>query len=181
MRFTLIDKIVELRPGDEITATKNVTLSEEYLGDHFPRFPVLPGVLMLEAMTQACAWLLRVTEDFAHSVVVLKEAKNVKYSDFVSPGQTLRVTAKLKRLDSREALFDVKGRVEEKQMVGARLVLERYNLSSDDAGRAMSDRYLTRDMRSNLATIWPAAAANGGQMTWSQTDTTAHGALPVES
>ncbi len=162
MRFTLLDQILELRPGDQITATKSVTLSEEYLRDHFPRFPVLPGVLMLEAMTQACAWLLRVSEDFAHSVVVLKEAKNVKYSDFVSPGQTLRVTASLKRQDQREAVFDVKGRVGEKQMVGGRLVLERYNLGDDDSAGGFSDRYLKSDLRKTLATIWPAAAATGG-------------------
>ena len=53
MRFTLIDRIVELEQGARITAVKSVSLAEEYLRDHFPRFPVLPGVMMLEAMTQA--------------------------------------------------------------------------------------------------------------------------------
>ena len=53
MRFTLLDRIVEVEPGKSITAVKAVSLSEEYLADHFPRFPVLPGVFMLEAMTQA--------------------------------------------------------------------------------------------------------------------------------
>ena len=65
MRFTLIDQITLLEPDKKIEAVKNVTLSEEYLQDHFPRFPVLPGVLMLEALTQASAWLIRVSEDFA--------------------------------------------------------------------------------------------------------------------
>ena len=53
MRFTLIDRITELKPGVSITAVKGLTLAEEYLQDHFPRFPVMPGVLMLEAMFQA--------------------------------------------------------------------------------------------------------------------------------
>lgn len=75
MRFTLIDRVISIEPGQQITAVKTVSLSEEYLQDHFPRFPVLPGVLMLEAMTQAAAWMIRIGEDFAHSMVVLRVAK----------------------------------------------------------------------------------------------------------
>src|SRR6201996_9275201 len=93
MRFVLIDRITELQTGKSLVAVKNLSLAEEYLADHFPGFPVLPGVLMLESMTQAAAWLVRVSEDFRHSMVVLKEARNVKYSKFVEPGQTLSVTA----------------------------------------------------------------------------------------
>lgn len=59
MRFTLVDKVVELEPGRRIVAIKNLSLAEEYLADHFPGFPVMPGVFMLEAMTQASAWLIR--------------------------------------------------------------------------------------------------------------------------
>jgi len=78
MRFSLIDRIVELQPGAKIEAVKNLSLAEEYLADHFPQFPVMPGVLMVEAMTQAAPWLVRRTEDFAHSMIVLSEAKNVQ-------------------------------------------------------------------------------------------------------
>ena len=73
MRFTLIDRIVELEPGVQITAVKNLTMAEEYLADHFPHFPVMPGVLMLEAMTQAAAWLAR-----AREVTCLELAAQVK-------------------------------------------------------------------------------------------------------
>ena len=79
MRFLLIDRIVDFQPGARITAVKSLTMAEEYLADHFPNFPVMPGVLMLEAMTQAAAWLIRLSEDFAHSVILLKQAGNVKY------------------------------------------------------------------------------------------------------
>ena len=61
MRFTLIDRILTLEPGRSITAIKNVSLAEEYLADHFPGFPVLPGVLMIAAMVPAVSWLLRKT------------------------------------------------------------------------------------------------------------------------
>ena len=50
---------------------------------------------MLEAMTQAAAWTIRLGEDFAHSIVVLRQAKNVKYGDFVEPGRVLTVTAEV--------------------------------------------------------------------------------------
>ena len=69
MRFVLIDRILELTPGESLVGVKNLTLAEEYLADHFPGFPVMPGVLMLEALTQAGAWLIRETEDFANSVI----------------------------------------------------------------------------------------------------------------
>ncbi len=53
MRFNLIDRIVETRPGQSLRAVKNLTLGEEYLADHFPTFPVMPGVLMLETLVEA--------------------------------------------------------------------------------------------------------------------------------
>jgi 3-hydroxyacyl-[acyl-carrier-protein] dehydratase len=157
MRFSLIDQIVSVSPGDELTAVKNVSLSEEYLADHFPRFPVLPGVLMLEAMTQASAWLIRISEDFAHSVVLLKEARNVKYNDFVAPGRTLTVTSRLRREEGRETRFDVQGWVENKPTVSARLILERYNLADASPEAAASDQYIKRELRNMLANLWPAA------------------------
>ena len=69
MRFVLTDRIVELKSGESLTALKNLSLAEEYLADHFPGFPVMPGVLMLESLTQAGAWLVREMEDFAHSII----------------------------------------------------------------------------------------------------------------
>ena len=53
MRFLLIDRILDLEPGRNLVAVKNLSMAEEYLADHFPGFPVMPGVLMLEALTQA--------------------------------------------------------------------------------------------------------------------------------
>lgn len=147
MRFTLIDRIVELQPGQSITAVKALSLAEEYLADHFPKFPVLPGVLMLEAMTQAAAWLVRATEDFAHSMVVLKEASNVKYGQFVKPGQMLTVTAEILGQTERETRVKTQGRVDGRVTVSARLVLERYNLAEANPDRAYTDEIMVRDLR----------------------------------
>ena len=55
MHFTFVDRVLQLQPGVSITTVKCLSLAEEYLADHFPRFPVMPGVLMLQAMTEAGA------------------------------------------------------------------------------------------------------------------------------
>src|SRR3954467_13182842 len=109
MRFNLVDRIVEVTPGRQIRTLKNLTLGEEYLADHFPTFPVMPGVLMLQTLVEAGAWLLRVTEDFRHSVTVLREAKNVKYGSFMEPGRQMDVTVELAEEDGASATFKGKG------------------------------------------------------------------------
>ena len=129
MRFWLLDRICSFEPDTELTAVKNVSLSEEYLADHFPDFPVLPGVFMLEAATQAGAWLVRLSENFAHSIVVLHEARAVKYADFVTPGNTLQVRVKQQKSDDRFVHFRFEGEVEGRVSVSGRLTLERYNLA----------------------------------------------------
>ena len=105
MKFILVDRIIALAPPDRIVTSKCLTLAEEYLADHFPTFPVMPGVLMLESMVQSAAWLVRATQDFSHSMVVLEEAKNVNYKSFVSPGRTLKVTVESIRIEERTSEF----------------------------------------------------------------------------
>src|SRR5881392_954477 len=109
MRFNLVDRILEVESGRRIRAVKNLTLGEEYLADHFPTFPVMPGVLMLQTLVEAGAWLLRITDDFTHSVIVLREAKNVKYGNFMQPGKSMIVTAELAARDGSQAIFKGKG------------------------------------------------------------------------
>ncbi|MEX2188575.1 MAG: 3-hydroxyacyl-ACP dehydratase FabZ family protein [Pirellulales bacterium] len=160
MRYTLIDRIVRIEPGSKIVAVKALSLAEEYLDDHFPLFPVMPGVLMLEAMTQTAAWLVRASEDFAHSMVVLKEARNVKYADFVEPGQSLEVTCEITAQDDRETKVKAAGTVNGRTAVSARLVLERYNQGEQEPHRAALDGYTKRELRELFQVLYPAAAAN---------------------
>src|SRR5438552_18442799 len=127
MRFQLVDRILEVEPGRRICMVKHLTLGEEYLADHFPTFPVMPGVLMLETLVEAGAWLLRITEDYRHSVIVLREAKNVKYGNFMQPGKTMVVTAELAEMDGSQAIFKAKGEMEGSNTVSARMALTRYN------------------------------------------------------
>lgn len=159
MRFALIDQILQLEVGSRIVASKNVSLAEEYLADHFPGFPVLPGVLMLEAMTQAGAWLIRATEDFRHSIVVLKEARNVKYGNFVQPGQTLVVTVEMIDSDEQEVRLKASGTVAEQPAVSARLTLVRYNLADHQPNKAEVDQVIVAELRQQLAQLHKVPAA----------------------
>src|SRR5438046_8287085 len=114
MRFQQIDRILEVDPNRRIRTAKNLTLAEEYLADHFPTFPVMPGVLMLETLVEAGAWLLRLTDDFRHSVIVLREARNVKYGNFMEPGRCLVVSAEVVdfKEGAPEVTFKGKGEME---------------------------------------------------------------------
>jgi len=93
MKFRLLDQFLE-RDSSHAVAIKNVTMAEEYLGDHFPGFPVLPGVFMIEAMTQAAreVLVLRGKPRF-----VLGQVRALKYGSFVRPGETLRVEVSVEK------------------------------------------------------------------------------------
>jgi 3-hydroxyacyl-[acyl-carrier-protein] dehydratase len=110
VKFNLIDK-VDLLTDDRIVASKFVSLAEEYLADHFPTFPVLPGVMMLEAATQAAGWVLHRRTNFAKSFAVLKESRNIRYGNFVAPGNSLRIEAELTKSSPGGGTFKVTGSV----------------------------------------------------------------------
>ena len=147
MRFCLLDRICSLSPGAELTAVKNVSLAEEYLADHFPEFPVLPGVFMLEAATQAAAWLVRISDDYAHSMIVLEEAKSVKFTDFVTPGNTLRMRVEQLKREGKVVSFKFEGKVDERTCVTGRLSVECFNLAEDDPTLADLDRRMIARQR----------------------------------
>lgn len=153
MKFALIDRIIELEPGKRIVAVKGVSLAEEYLADHFPTFPVLPGVFMLEAMTESAAWLVRQYEDFANSLVLLKEARNVTYKSFVKPGHLLRIEVHCRQLAHDGSEFSGTGRCDDTEVVKARFALRHFSLSDRDPGMADTDARLIAAARKRWALI----------------------------
>ena len=157
MRFTLVDRITSLEPGARIATVKALSIAEEYLADHFPLFPVMPGVLMLEAMTQAGAWLVRVTDDFSHSMVTLQQARNLRFRNFVAPGQVLVVAAEIVRNDDHETQLDVQGTVADSTAVSGRLVLARSNLADARPDLAPTDEYIKRSLRELLTVLYRPA------------------------
>ena len=147
MKFVLTDRISELEPGRRIVTHKALSLAEEYLADHFPAFPVLPGVLVLEAMVQASAWLVRQALDFAPGLIVLREARNVTYKSFVAPGQVLTIESVCKELDSERSAFAATGRVGDQEIVKGRISLRHLNLADTDARLADIDEKNRAHMR----------------------------------
>src|SRR5436305_11917751 len=147
MRFQSVDRLLELEPGRRIRMAKNLTLAEEYLADHFPTFPVMPGVLMLETLVEAGAWLLRLSSDFQHSVIVLREAKNVKYGTFMQPGQQMDVTVELQEQADGLATFKGKGERDGQTTVSARLTLGYGNLRDRNPALQGVDQRIIEHLR----------------------------------
>ena len=153
MRFILFDRVTELVAGERISAVKCVSLSEEYLADHFPSFAVMPGVLMLEALVQTAAMLVRVTNGFAQSMIVLEEARNVKYTSFVKPGDSVELILEAKSIDAEGSRFFGEARVGDRKMVEARLQLRHFNLRDEDERLERTDRGIVEAMRSQAKLV----------------------------
>jgi 3-hydroxyacyl-[acyl-carrier-protein] dehydratase len=147
MRFILIDKIVEIENGRRIKAVKNVSLAEEYLADHFPTFPVLPGVLLLEGLIESASWLVRATENFAHSMVLLEEARNVKYKSFLTPGTQIEYTVEARTIEENISSFTGSGVSDGVQIVEARFGLRHFNLAEQDSTMAAVDAKIIGEMK----------------------------------
>ncbi len=107
MHFNLVDRVLE-RSDDRIVTIKQVTAAEEYLQDHFPAFPVLPGVLMVESLVQAARTLVQDRPETARTRLVLGSVRALKYGSFVRPGETLRVEISLHKVNP-DGTYDFKG------------------------------------------------------------------------
>jgi 3-hydroxyacyl-[acyl-carrier-protein] dehydratase len=152
LKFNLVDKIEHLS-DQRIVTVKYVSLAEEYLADHFPTFPVLPGVMMLESATQAAAWLYHHRTNFGRSMAVLKEARNVKYGTFVAPGHFLRMEVEWAKETAGGASFKATGFVGgaargESQAVQMRLELACFNLADKNPELATIDDRVREHNRS---------------------------------
>lgn len=155
MKFALTDKVLELAVGQRIVAAKNVCLAEEYLQDHFPIFPVLPGVFMVQAMVEAATWLVRATEDFKHSMITLAEARNVKYQSFVKPGEQMIVEVVADEIGPATSKFKGSARVGDRVVVQARLVLRHENLGDTEPNLAHVDGQMIERFRRHWEMIRP--------------------------
>ncbi|MGP0565390.1 MULTISPECIES: 3-hydroxyacyl-ACP dehydratase FabZ [unclassified Nitrospina] len=117
--FLLVDKVIECDDDSHIVGIKNVTHNEPFFPGHFPEFPVMPGVLIVEAMAQvACILALRVLNKEGHASVFFTGIDGVKFRKPVVPGDTLRM--ELTKIKQRGELFRFQG----KAMVGDTLACE---------------------------------------------------------
>lgn len=163
MKFHLVDKIELLEPGKRIVTIKNLSLAEEYLADHFPTFPVLPGVMMLEALVQSAAWLTRLQQNYSKSIIVLAAARNVRYASFVQPGMKLRSEVETMDIGDSSAKFKAVATVEDRVAVQARIELRCFNLVDRAGYLAGADADIVADLKQRFKLIGgPAALAAAG-------------------
>jgi 3-hydroxyacyl-[acyl-carrier-protein] dehydratase len=154
MRFHLLDRITAHEPGKSLTAEKVLALGEEYLADHFPRFPVMPGVLMLQAVAEAGSWLWRRTSDYAHPMIVVRGVRNVKYGTFMQPGRRMTVTVELAKQDGES--FTIKGKgVNDagESTVSAQITLHGYSMAARSPAGADADRKLIEHWKARWALL----------------------------
>ena len=107
--FLLVDKIIECDDDSQIVGIKSVTMNEPFFQGHFPDFPVMPGVLIVEAMAQvACILALRVLKKEGHSSIFFTGIDSVKFRKPVVPGDVLRL--ELTKTKQRGELFRFDGK-----------------------------------------------------------------------
>lgn len=122
MRFILIDRILELEPGRRALARKTFAADEDFLADHFPGLPVVPGVLLTEAMAQTCSWLVSSTIHFERWPL-LQMIEKAKFRHPVVPGEELLIEAVIE--SERATAFAVRAEIHAagRRAAEARLVL----------------------------------------------------------
>ena len=165
MRFYLVDRIELIERGKRIVGLKSLSLAEEYLADHFPAFPVLPGVLMLEALVQTAAWLVRIEQNWSMSLIELVQARNIRYGSFVVPGQTLRTEVELLGIEADRAKCKGTGRLADgSQAVGGRFELRCFNVADVAPAIGGADQRIIAQLKQRFKLIGgPEALAACGQ------------------
>ena len=96
--FLLIDRVEEIVEGESVTAIKNVTYNEPFFAGHFPNEPVMPGVLIVEAMAQAGAVAILSMDEFKGKTAYFGGINKAKFKKKVVPGDTLRLEVKIEKL-----------------------------------------------------------------------------------
>ena len=162
MKFVLIDKIMELDSGKRIRTVKSVSLAEEYLGDHFPTFPVLPGVLLLEGLIESASWLVREKTGFGQSMVLLEQARNVKYKSFAAPGMQIDYEVTAGGIEENVSRFTGVGTCGDEAIVEAKFTLRHFNLADENPAMAAIDGEVVEAMRRRWILLYPAARKAAG-------------------
>lgn len=134
--FLMIDRVLQCDPGKRVVALKNVTINEPFFQGHFPYYPVMPGVLIVEAMAQAAAILTFHTEKAKadeRSVYYFVGIDNARFKKPVVPGDSLRLDVTLNRHARGLWKFDGRALVDDVMVAEAQLMCTVRKISEDDA------------------------------------------------
>lgn len=124
--FLLVDRVIEIVPDVSVVALKNATINEPFFQGHFPGHPVMPGVLIIEAMAQAAGLLTQLSRrlkgDQDNPLFYLVKVDNARFSAPVFPGDQLRLEVTLKRLVRGMGLFAAQTLVDGKEVASCELM-----------------------------------------------------------
>src|SRR5689334_2722385 len=124
--FLLVDRVIECRPGESIVAYKNLTINEHFFQGHFPGNPVMPGVLMLEALAQAAGLLAFITENVYPDEIsgfYFAGIDEVRFRKPVLPGDQLLLKAKVERIMRGIWKYDTVAEVEGVEVTSAKMMI----------------------------------------------------------
>jgi 3-hydroxyacyl-[acyl-carrier-protein] dehydratase len=145
MRYFLLDRIIEIIPGTRARGIKCVTLSDEVMHDHFPDYPIFPGVLMIEAAAQLAGFLLETSQPEDRVVplrAVLAQIQRAKFHRPARPGDAVELTAEI------QSSLDTAAQLEVRAEIGAELAMRgtlTFMLKAIDSQRVHEQRrYLYR-------------------------------------
>jgi 3-hydroxyacyl-[acyl-carrier-protein] dehydratase len=122
--FLLVDRVVQFDAGKTLAALKNVTINEPFFQGHFPGHPVMPGVLVLEALAQACGLLvlLSAKDTQADMLFYFARIDNARFSQIVKPGDQLRLEVTQKRMRMGMGQFETRALVDGKVVASAEML-----------------------------------------------------------
>ncbi len=154
MRWVFLDRIDELQPGERAVGRKGVGGAEDYFTDHFPGFPVVPGVVQVEALAQLSGKLVEVTiwdQLRRWAWPILSMVRKAKFRRFVRPGDTLVLKSELLMLREESALCKVRGEVDGTPTCDAELL---FVFNPEDLQSRFEQQRLEESERINLSLLW---------------------------
>jgi 3-hydroxyacyl-[acyl-carrier-protein] dehydratase len=124
--FLLVDRVIEIVQDESVVTLKNVTMNEPFFNGHFPGHPVMPGVLIVEAMAQSAGLLTQLSARMKggspSALFYLAKVDNARFNAPVVPGDQLRMEVRLKRLLRSMGLFEARTLVDGKEVASCELM-----------------------------------------------------------